>query len=163
MANRGGGALVNASSFYTIDADEDITDGETLVIAGKTYTFQATLTNADGNVQLGDDHQETIANAVAAINLDPAGAGVQYAAAMTGSGRVWAEESEDTLTIHAVVPGTIGNLIPLTVGTSAAAVDNATLENGAGDLATFINSLFELNQINAEVLQELKRLTPQAD
>jgi hypothetical protein len=37
-------ALVKASSFITIDADADITEGETLVIGGKTYTFNASRT-----------------------------------------------------------------------------------------------------------------------
>jgi hypothetical protein len=165
MASIGGGDLVHASSFYTIDADADITEGETLVIAGKTYTFNATLGSSDGDVQLGaaGAHQLSIANIVAAINLDPAGSGVQYAAAMTRNPRVWAVEGDNTLTIYALLPGTQGNLIPLTVGTSAAAVDNATLENGAGDIGAFFDSLFDLNQINAELLLELKRLTPQSD
>lgn len=155
-------ALVRASTFYTIDADADITDGETLVIGGKTYTFQSTLTNSDGNVKIGADHQATIANAVAAINLG-SGAGTAYAAAMTRNPCVYAVESEDTLTVYALVPGAIGNVIPVTVGTSAAAVDNATLEGGTGNIADFFEGLFALNQINAEVQQALKPFTPAVD
>ena len=38
---------VKASTFYTIDAAGELTNGETVVIAGKTYTAQATLTDSE--------------------------------------------------------------------------------------------------------------------
>lgn len=57
-------------------------DTETVTIGSKTYTFQATLTNVDGNVKIGANAAATIANLVAAINLDP-GAGTTFATAMT--------------------------------------------------------------------------------
>jgi hypothetical protein len=65
-------ALVKASSFITIDADADITEGETLVIGGKTYTFNATLGSSDGDVQLGaaGAYALSAAAVAAAVNLD---------------------------------------------------------------------------------------------
>lgn len=164
MANLGGSALAFASTFYTFDDDAEITNGETLVIAGKTYTFQTTLTNTDGNVKIGASRAATIANLVAAVNLDGSGvAGTDYAAATTKNPRVIAVAGTDTITIKASMPGTAGNLIPCTVGTSATTLDNATLENGAGDPHYFLASLFTLNQINSELLTELHLLTPEAD
>lgn len=157
-----------ASTFYTIDADADITDGETLVVAGKTYTVQATLTDSDGNVHRGADHQGTISNLVAAINLSnegesAVGAGTDYADSMTRNTNVYAVEGTDTLTVYAHVPGTQGNFIPVTVGTSAAEVDNATLEGGTGSMAVFAEELLQYNQINSEVQSHLKILTPADD
>ena len=164
MASRGGSDLVHAETYYTFDDDGEITNAETLVIAGKTYTFQDTLTNTDGNVHIGATREETIRNLCAAVNLDgTATAGTDYAAATTKNARVVAIPGDDEIVIRAHVPGTAGNLIPVTVGTSGVTVDNATLENGAGDVGDFINSVIELNQINSEVLSELKRLTPLPD
>ncbi len=57
-------------------------DTETVTIGVKVYTFQDSLTESDGNVLIGANVGESIDNLVAAINLD-AGAGVQYADAMT--------------------------------------------------------------------------------
>lgn len=161
-------ALVRASTFFTIDADIEITEGETLVIAGKTYTFNATLGSGNGAVHLSGGHQGCIQNVVAAINLSnegesAVGAGTDYAVATTRNESVHAVEGTDTLTINALVPGAIGNHIPCTIGTSAATLDNATLQGGEGNIGTFFDDLFRLNQINSEVQQELKKITPRAD
>lgn len=164
MASRGGAALVHAETFYTFDADAEVVNAETVVIAGKTYTFQDTLTNTDGNVHIGATRVETIRNLCAAVNLDgTATAGTDYAAAMTKNLEVAAIPSTDTITIRALSPGVAGNRIPVTVGTSGTTVDNATLEAGAGDIGDFVGSVLEMNQINSEVQAELKRLTPLED
>ena len=55
---------------------------ETVVVGSKTYTFQSTLTNVDGNVKIGATAAASISNLVNAINLG-AGAGTAYATAMT--------------------------------------------------------------------------------
>jgi len=157
-------ALVRAESFFTIDATADITDGETLVIAGKTYTFNDTLGSSDGDVHIGADVQGIISNIVAALNLSnegesAVGAGTDYAAAMTRNPGVHGVEGTDTLTCQALIPGALGNLIPLTIGTSAAEVDNAVLEAGSGNEADFFEGLLALNQINSEVIAALKPFT----
>lgn len=154
--------LVRASTFYTFDADAEITNGETLVIGGKTYTFQTTLTNVDGNVRIGGDREETIANLVAAVGLGP-GAGTAYAAATTRNPAVYATPAEDRIDIHALIPGSIGNLIPCTVGTSGVTLDNGTLEGGAGNIGDFFDGLLRLNQINAEVFDALREFTAAID
>lgn len=156
------GTLKRASTFITIDDDADVTDGETVVVGGKTYTFQTTLTDVDGNVQLGQDHQGTAANLVAAINLG-SGAGVAYADSMTRNPAVYAEEDEDTVILHARVPGTIGNAIPVDAGTSAVEPDNDLLEGGEGDLQDYLEALVQRVQLNAEALHAITSLTPAAD
>jgi hypothetical protein len=55
---------------------------ETVTIGLKTYTFQSTLTNVDGNVHIGATSQDSIDNLIAAITLG-SGAGTAYASATT--------------------------------------------------------------------------------
>jgi len=154
-------ALERASTFITIDADGEVTNGETIVVAGKTYTFNSTLGSSDGDVHVGADAAGHRANLIAAINLSDegessTGAGNDYAAAMTRNPHVHAVESGSTVVVYSIIPGAIGNLIPVTAGTSGVTVDNATLENGSGHLGDFFDGLFELNQINAEVATALR-------
>ena len=160
---------VKASTFYTIDDALDLVNGETLVVAGKTYTFQDTLTDADGNVHIGADIAATVTNFVAAVNLSnegesAVGAGTDYAASMTRNTDVHAQLTSATVvTMVAHAPGTQGNLIPMTIGTSANLVDNATCEGGAGSLAVWAEELLLYNQINSEVVSHLALLTPAVD
>lgn len=156
-------ALERASTFITIDADAEITDGETVVIAGKTYTFNDTLGADDGDVHVGADAAEHRANLVAAINLAGSGssaAGTGYAEAMTRNPAVYAVESGSTIILYSYIPGAVGNHIPVTAGTSAVTVDNATLENGSGNIGDFFDGLFELNQVNAELVDALRAFSP---
>ena len=59
-------------------------NGETVTIGTKTYTFQTTLTNVDGNVLIGATVTDTIYNLTTALYPEPNdGKGTLYAAAMT--------------------------------------------------------------------------------
>ncbi len=58
---------------------ENAKDGDTLTIEDKVYTFQDTLTNVGGNVQIGTTKYETAANLAAALDLSGVPGG-QYAA-----------------------------------------------------------------------------------
>lgn len=61
------------------------TNGQTITIDGKAYTFQTALTDVDGNVLIGATKEDSVDNLVAAINLDATtrsglvGPGVSYA------------------------------------------------------------------------------------
>ena len=57
-------------------------DTETTVIGSKTYTWQDTLTDVDGNVHIGATASDCIDNLIAAIILG-SGSGTDYAASMT--------------------------------------------------------------------------------
>jgi len=154
-------ALVRAETFYTIDDAADLVNAETLVIGGKTYTFQDTLTDSDGNVHIGATVADTVTNLLAAINLSnqgesAVGAGTDYAASMTRNSRVFAVLTSATvLTVRSHVPGTIGNLIPMTIGTSAVTVDNALCEGGTGNVGQFFDEFFESVQLNSEAIMHL--------
>lgn len=84
---------------------------ETVTIGGKVYTFQAVLTNVDGNVLIGASASESLDNLIAAINLD-AGAGTLYAAATTLHPTVAASAGVgDTMVATAKDSGSAGNAI----------------------------------------------------
>jgi len=141
----------------------NLTDTQTVTIGGKAYTTQASLTDVDGNVLIGGSAEATIDNLVAAINLG-AGAGTAYAASMTRNAHVWAVKvSATVLRVFAGVPGAIGNNVATTETQTNASWGAATLAGGTGNVLQFIEQLIALNQINAEVLYELKRLTPVGD
>jgi hypothetical protein len=65
--------------------------------------------------------------------------------------------------VKAKVPGTIGNAIASTETQTNASWGAATLASGSGDIGKFVDDLISLNQPNAELLMELKKLTPSAD
>lgn len=101
-----GGALVLIANPVATD---------TVTIGVKTYTFQAGLTDVDGNVKLGGSASGTLDNLVAAINLD-AGAGSTYAASMTLNVDVTAEAGAgDSMDVTAKLHGGAPNGIATTV------------------------------------------------
>lgn len=114
----------------TLTSSGTFTDGQTVVIGGKTYTFQTTLTNVDGNVLIGADQTASHANLKAAINLE-AGAGTTYAAAMTLHPTVTATSATGTTTVvQAKSAGTAGNSIATTDTLSNVNWGAATLAGG---------------------------------
>ena len=54
----------------TLTASGVFTNTQTVVVGGKTYTTQTTLTDVDGNVLIGANAEATLANLKAAINLE---------------------------------------------------------------------------------------------
>jgi len=155
-------ALVRATATITLDDAAEATDTETIVIGGKTYTFNATVGTDDGSVHIGATVADTVANLVAAINLDPTVGetgveGTDYGANMVRNDRVWASwvVATGVITLHAQVPGTIGNLIPLTAGTSGVTVSGALLSGGTGILADFMEQLLGSVQLNSEAIMHL--------
>lgn len=102
---------------------------ETVVIDGKTYTFETVLTNVDGHVLIGATLAASIANLQDAINLG-AGSGVDYAAATTLHSTVAAVGTATTLVVTAKAPGTGGNAIATTETVANASWGAATLTGG---------------------------------
>lgn len=121
--------------------DAGVADTETVTVGGKTYTFQATLTDVDGNVDLGANNTEALANLAAAINLG-AGAGTAYAASMTENPLVRAISSDaTTLVVRSKVEGAIGNQIASTEAAASGSWGAATLAGGSGDLQSLIRAI----------------------
>lgn len=138
------GATVKAKGKLTFTGQPS--DAETEVIGGKTYTYQTTLTNVDGHVQIGASAEATIDNLVAAINRTTALAGTSYAAATVKHTTVTAVKSgTDKCIIIAIVGGTAGNAITL--------VDNAT--NVARDAATLGTELAGVDPTAGNVVDGL--------
>ena len=135
------------------------TDTQTVVVGGKTYTTQTTLTNVDGNVYKGANAAAGLQNLYDAINLTGT-PGTQYAAAMTANTRVAATGvTATTLTVKALTPGEVGNLIASTETQTNAAWGAAVLQNGAGTVNDWATSAIANSQLNADAMRMLKTLT----
>lgn len=127
-------------------------DGQTVTVGGKTYTFQATLTNVDGNVLIGANLAASIQSLAAAMNLGNGtrgtGSGTLYAAATTYGG-AWAVAMRDSATSlsawerSALLPGTLVTTTSTTV--TGASWDGALRLPGnvelGGSVALGINRL----------------------
>lgn len=147
----------------TLTSSGVFVDTQTVVVGGKTYTTQTSLTNVDGNVLIGANAAATLQNLYDAINLTGT-AGTQYATAMTLNGGVTATAvTATTLVVKAKVPGSIGNAIPSTETQTNAAWGAATLASGSGDIGLWIASLLATTELGAEILSELHKLTVAAD
>lgn len=118
---------------------EDVTDVDTVIINGKTYTFKDSLSDTDGFVYSGSNNEESIENLIAAINVG-VGSGTEYAASTTIHTTVYAKRGPtlQELTIVAKTPGIPGNAFATTETLTHA--DNvwgaATMAGGIGVLAT---------------------------
>ena len=161
--------LTAATALLTLTDNFDTT--ETCVVGGKTYTINDTVGTTDGSVDTGTNAENTLKNLAAAINLQPTGgstgvADADYASGMTINTEVHADIpalTATTMLVRAKTPGTVGNLIVATETHGEGSWDNAVLSGGAGHIEGWADSLMDLNQINAEVIQELLKLTPDAD
>lgn len=101
---------------------------ETTVIGSKTYTWQDTLTDVDGNVHIAADASDSLDNLIAAINLG-AGAGTAYAASMTAGDDVVATVGAgDTMLLYDQQSQTLATTETLTNGSWGA----ATITAGTG-------------------------------
>lgn len=136
--NTAEGAQASAHLFF--DPLGTISNGQTVTINLKTYTFQTTLTNVDGNVQIGSNIVNSLINLLYAINTDPNFAGVAYATATTDNTDVYCNTSQvgalgvslNALYITSLVGGTLAN--SYTVSTTGTDIfwNAATLSGGAG-------------------------------
>jgi len=123
-----------------LTASANLSDGDTVKLDSKVYTFQATLTNVDGNVHIGASASDTLDNLIAAIGLG-SGAGTDYATVMTLHPTVTAVAGAgDTADIFAKTGGTAGNSIVSTETSATASFAAATL---LGGLAATANALAE--------------------
>lgn len=152
--------IVNAQGTYT--ASGAFTDTQTVVIGGKTYTSQTTLTNSDGNFLIGASAAESLQNLYDAINLTPGSiVGVKYATATTRHPQVYAHAvTATTLVVKAKHPGTSGNLITTTETQTNGSWGAGTLASGAGDPAVLIDELISQGQLNSDMFLALKTYFP---
>lgn len=111
------------------------TDTNTVVLGGKTYTYQTTLTDVDGNVQIGASAAISLANLAKAINLTGV-AGTDYATSMTIHADVWpASWDATTLTLRGDVEGTSQNTLVSTETHALGSFPGATFASGTPGVA----------------------------
>jgi len=127
-------AAIEARS--TLTFPQNPADTETVTINAKTYTFQAVLTNVDGNVLIGATASDSLDNLIAAIDLG-AGSGTLYAAATTDPSDVDASTgSGDTLDVEAEAAGVAGNAMASTTTVTSAFWTAGTLQFGSDNTGT---------------------------
>lgn len=139
-----------ATAVGTLTSSGAFTDGQTVVINGKTYTSQTTLTNTNGNFLIGANQTASHANLKAAVNLE-AGSGTLYAAATTLHPTVTATAATGTTTVFAAkTPGTAGNALTTTETQTNAAFGAATLASGVDPTAAESTTALEtaINGLN---------------
>jgi len=113
-----------------LTATTNVANGDTVTIGAKTYTFQTTLTNVDGNVTIGATAQASLNNLANAINLSGL-AGTDYAAAMTVHPTATMVSCDGlVLTLKAKTAGTGGNSLASTETSTALSFPGATFNSG---------------------------------
>ncbi len=107
----------------------------------KTWTYQTVLTDVDGNIQIAATRELTHDNVMAAINLDPAGAGTQYAASMTAQGDIFSVPNPSgsmiTQLIVAIERGLVPNDIAL-ADTTQTGWGSTSLNQGTVGVVAFV-------------------------
>jgi hypothetical protein len=116
----------------------DFGNNETVTIGTKVYTFQTTLTDVNGNIQIAGTLAGSLTNLSDAIKLTGT-PGTQYAASMTIHPTVTVASTTATqINFEAKNPGTAGNLIALADTATNADVSGAFLTGGVDDEYTFL-------------------------
>ena len=160
-----GTTLVRAFATLTADADADIVEAETVVIGGVTYTFDAIL-DAVNDVPFVAAFAPNMVALAKVINATGT-SGTDYFAGQVKNPYVHAVLSATgVITLYSRVAGAIGNLITVTVGTSAIVLtddDTGTLDAGAGSIDDAINNLQASSQFNSEVAQFLHEIEVDPD
>jgi hypothetical protein len=135
------------------------TANDTVTVGGKVYTYKASVTTVDGEVDLGANAAEALANLKAAINLG-AGAGSLYGSGTVVNPDVVADTlTATTLVVRAKVPGTVGNFIAATEASTQLSWGAAVLAGGTGSIKDDIEALILAHQMPAALEQQLRDLT----
>lgn len=133
------GTLTAATSTLTGSSSVAPSDGDTVVVQGKTYTFKTTLTvspGVEGQVLIGTTGSTDAAytNLAAALNHS-AGNGTTYWSAAANPYVSSAAMASHNIVISALLPGTQGNAITTTAaGTAPGSWTSTVLGSGAGAL-----------------------------
>ena len=110
----------------------NVSDGDTVTIAGKVYTFKTILGTTEGNVLIGGTAAESLDNLKLAVNSTGVTA-EQYCA--TFHPLVEATTNTDTVqTLSARASGILGNSITLAKSASTLTISGSTLTGGTDDV-----------------------------
>ena len=121
-------SLTHAKAVLTLTGNP--TNGQTVTINGRVYTFNTVLGGAD-SVLIEANAHESMNNLIDALNADPDGLGVDYGSGTTLNAEVAATAFElDTLIVEAKTSGTPGNLLTVSTDVAGAFWSSATLIGG---------------------------------
>lgn len=139
----------------TLTTSANPSDTNTVVIGGKTYTFQSSLTDVDGHVKIGASETATLLNLKNAINLGAGTPGTDYATSTTAHTTVDATASTaHTVSIRAKTAGAAGNAIAttdtLTAGGDGFAAATLTGGESAAEVSTLADAM--VVALNADAL-----------
>lgn len=124
------GSPINAKAAGgTITVTAQPTDGETVTIGSRTYTFKASLTGAANEIAIGADTNATADNLKRAIN-DEGIEGTNYGAGTAIHADVTASVSTNIVTVTAKVKGAAGNSISLATNSANITLSGASLAGG---------------------------------
>lgn len=113
----------------------NVSNNDTVTIGTKTYTFQTTLTNVDGNVKIGSTAALSLTNLINAITGNLGVPGTDYALSMTEHPTVTAASvSSNVVQIIANTPGTAANSIETTKVAATLTWGASTLTGGADNV-----------------------------
>lgn len=117
------GTLTCSANFSNLEA----------VTVGQIYTFQTTLTNANGNVKIGATLAASLINLRNAINRDGVNGvpNTDFGAATVRNPSVYARCDETKLYVTAYTPGAVGNSIASTETGANCSWGGATLAGGS--------------------------------
>jgi len=122
-------SAIPASGILTFSSNPINT--ESVTFGTLTYTFQTVLTNVAGNVLIGANAGESLANLLAAVMLG-AGAGAVYAAATLVHPSVSVSLlSGLTMSVVALIAGPAGNSIAIATTVTGSSITAATLLGGS--------------------------------
>jgi hypothetical protein len=123
--------IVSASGVLTTVGN--FANNETVTIGSTVYTFKTTITTTAYEVDLGASAQLSLANLRNAINRNGLGTpGTDFSALTEAHPSVTAISDATTLTVTAIIGGTVGNSIATTEVCANASWGAATLASGAG-------------------------------
>jgi hypothetical protein len=153
--------LEAATGTITATAESDVSDDESVIIAGITYVWRSTLTDYLGIKYNHLDATANMASLVTAIN-GTGTAGTDYLALAVTNGNVphplvKATQAADVVTITSRLAGWMGDYLPITESTTGLSV-SATLSGGNGSLSQAIDAIQAHSQINSEVISALQYL-----
>lgn len=146
---------VQATGSLTL-ADE-LDDQDSVRVGDQVYVF-ATTPDAANEVDIGGSATASAANLVAAIN-GTGTPGTEYFAGTSPVTGITASAVAGVITLTADLPGDHGNSLALNGAVAGTDVTTVAFQGGAGDVEDIINHIIDKNQVNAEVIRELLRLT----
>jgi hypothetical protein len=124
-------AAATAATATLTNDGTNVSDSDTVVINGVTYTFQSSLTNSAGHVKIGASAAASMTNLFHAINASGGVSGTDYAAScITNTSVVATNPTATTVVLTAIAAGAAANAFATTETSSHLAFGGVTMSGG---------------------------------